>query len=135
MIRYNEIYAHNCIEIPRGSLNFKMLGLQCLITPSRTDNRLPTVKLSKAQVLLAFRPTSAYPTHLSRRTDKLNKSDAAWAIEGVPIETNPNLNIYKLKYFIEPFFHKFKKLALHILHLRDWLITWPFLIDESAIAP
>ena len=75
------------------------------------------------------------PAHLSRRRDKLNKSDAAWAIEGVPIETNPNLNIYKLKYFIEPFFRKFKKSALHILHLRDWLITWPFLIDESAIAP
>ena len=79
--------------------------------------------------------TSIDLTHLSRRTDKLNKSDAAWAIEGVPIETNSNLNIYKLKYFIEPFFQKFKKSALHILHLRDWLITWPFLIDESAIAP
>ena len=76
-----------------------------------------------------------YWTHLSRRRDKLNKSDAAWAIEGVPIETNSNLNIYKLKYFIEPFFRKFKKSVLHILHLRDWLITWPFLIDESAIAP
>ena len=53
----------------------------------------------------------------------------------VKFETEIKNNIYKLKYFTEPFFHKFKKSALHILNLRDWLITWPFLIDKSAIGP